>query len=571
MTRFAIANPRTFLLLILAPSSLLTAACFEGKTVVTRVRPHAPGAAQPRMNGVLFALPRTVVKVDLPVIQEIKKAGQFAKLSPFFFPGESFVAGKQDTILPTTLEPKLGKTKKEGAYYGLDDPKFSTRGEPDPEQTFMVNIRGGKFETKTLMLELTEDGIIAKAEAESKNEAIDIFTEGLKSVVEIAAPLFPFADLPVPLTADVNPEERCKQLFQASLTPTEKMLYTSVGHQDFLEKQIGLCYLAQLGTGVRGEKARLFFWNLSNKQILYYQTNFGLAQNGYPDRQSDLPRAKVAYDRVQKLISQRAALVSNQLQQELPADTLAQKLKEFDSYINSYKQNYFVGSSNKNTWIGNFELTPPRTSPYVLGLLTYSETHGICGITGGKGVKGIFPPGSFMTDNCEDGKSVLVQLDVSAGQLSQNLREANFNENGERGFYYRVPAKTSIVLCERELKAGASHCEPQDELARDEIAVAQLGEIASLPASTGGRRSSYKIAYYSSTGAIQTFNLASDALIQKSNVSDIESAAKELRDAKTEQIKRDTERLKAEKELIEAKEALKKAKEGSSNSNSNTP
>ena len=35
---------------------------------------------------------------------------------------------------------------------------------------------------------------------------------------------------------------------------------------------------------------------------------------------------------------------------------------------------------------------------------------------------------------------------------------------------------------------------------------------------------------------IQTFNLASDALIQKSNLSDIESAATELRDAKTENI-----------------------------------
>ena len=108
------------------------------------------------------------------------------------------------------LEPGLGKTPKEGKYYGLDDPKFSTRGEPDPEQTFMVNIRGGRFETKTLMLEVTEDGIIAKAEAESKNEAIDFVTAGLKTAVSIAAPIIPFAGLPI--TADANPNPKADQI-----------------------------------------------------------------------------------------------------------------------------------------------------------------------------------------------------------------------------------------------------------------------------------------------------------------------------------------------------------------------
>src|SRR5262249_14352721 len=141
---------------------LLNTACFESKTVVTRVRPAAAG---PEMNGIFFALPRTVVKVDLPVVREVKKAGQFSKLSPFFFSGEAFVLGKNEKIKSTELEPKLDKAPKEGKYYSLDDPKFSTRGEPDPEQTFMVNIRGGRFETKTLMLEVTEEGIIARAEA----------------------------------------------------------------------------------------------------------------------------------------------------------------------------------------------------------------------------------------------------------------------------------------------------------------------------------------------------------------------------------------------------------------------
>jgi hypothetical protein len=537
------------------------------------------------MNGVLFALPRTVVKVDLPVTREVKKAGQFSKLSPFFFSGEPFVASKNDDIKPTDLEPGLGKTPKEGKYYGLDDPKFSTRGEPDPEQTFMVNIRGGRFETKTLMLEVTEDGIIAKAEAESKNEAIDFVTAGLKTAVSIAAPIIPFAGLPITADANPNPKSRsdrgteCEQRLRAVLSPTERVLYERLtisrsidfknNEWPFLQEYIGSCYLADLGKEADGERARLFFWNLSEKQIAYYKANFRRSEDGYPDPHSDLIRAKIAFDKIQNLMEQRATLVTSQPAEGAPSEALTSKLKEIDNYIVGYKQGYFIGSSDKSTWVGNFEFAPPNTAPYLLGLLSYSEMNGICAINGGKGAKGIYPPPKFMTDSCVDGKSVLVQLDSRNTQLSENVKTANFNDSGQRGFYYRVPAKASVTLCEENLSPAPTRCQEKNEVARDELAVAQLGTIASLPASTGGRRSSYKLAYYSSTGAIQTFNLASDALIQKSNLSDIESAATELRDAKTENIKRDTERLKAEKDYIDAKNALKKAKEG--NSNSNTP
>src|SRR6476620_6358790 len=104
---------KTALMLVLLTVGTLNSACFESKTVVTRVQPAPPGAPRPKMDGVFFALPRTVVKVDLPVVREIKKAGQFSKLSPFFFSGEPFVAGQKDDIKETDLEPNLNKTPKE--------------------------------------------------------------------------------------------------------------------------------------------------------------------------------------------------------------------------------------------------------------------------------------------------------------------------------------------------------------------------------------------------------------------------------------------------------------------------
>jgi hypothetical protein len=352
------------------------------------------------------------------------------------------------------------------------------------------------------------------------------------------------------------------------LTAKERIIYQSVSpeYRTFLQDYIGLLYLARLG-----EHERYFFWTLNDTQISYYKANFHLSDKGYPSDKDSLPRAKLAYDKVQKMVEQREALVISDPVAASPADTLTSKLKEMDSYIKSYKQAYFLGTSDQETWTGNFEVTPV-TSPFPQGLFTYSERGGICSITSGIGVKGLQVTPKFIakTGACSEPKSVIVQLVAPNRQLSTNVAQANFDERGERGFYYRVPAKASVRLCERALAAGANTCDGGDELGRDELAIAQLGQIASLPASTGGRRSSYKLVYYDSTGAIQTFNMASDALVQKSNLEDIGSAATELRDAKTARLKRETERLKAEKDKLDAQNALKKAREENANSNANS-
>ena len=76
-------------------------------------------------------------------------------------------------------------------------------------------------------------------------------------------------------------------------------------------------------------------------------------------------------------MEQRATLVTSQPAEGAPSEALTSKLKEIDNYIVGYKQGYFIGSSDKSTWVGNFEFAPPNTAPYLLGLLSYSEMNGI--------------------------------------------------------------------------------------------------------------------------------------------------------------------------------------------------
>jgi hypothetical protein len=591
---------------VLALFVLLTAVtsfgCFESKTVVTRVSPPAAGKPRPKMNGVMFALPRTVVKVDVPVVRERRSEGQFYALSPFFFPGEKFIeAGgvPAPPALPNPAPPALpnpAPADPAGLTFSLDAPKFGSRGKPDPDETFMVSIRGGRFETKTLLLDVTEDGIIAKAEAESKDETIDFVTSSLKTVATIAAPLLPFGVSAEARLANLNQAlERSPQLaamlkdfnkkqmdkvipadvqqlkdaiedaFLELLTAREKLIYSSLDtdYKKFLRNEITFAYLLQLS-----EDERDFFWTLTPAQITYFKALSA-------QHKADLPRAKIAYDRIQSFIRQREDLVRSEPQPASPAETLTKKLAEIDDYIKTYKESYFLGRRAKSSWTGNFEFDVQRGGVLSLALFDYSETEGICTkIRNGIGGKTVSPPRHFMDQtpnpnpasaaDCVNPRSVSLRLDVPAAQIASYLdaaspRHVNFDASGERGFYYRVPAKVTAVL----LDAG-------DEVSREEMAVAQLGQTASLPASTGGRRSSYKVVYYDASGAVKTFNIGSDALIQKSNADDVGATVTELRDAELKRLERETKKLNAEKDRIEAEKALKKAKEDNANANTNT-
>lgn len=570
--------------------------CFESKTVVTRVRPSAAGQPRPKMNGVMFALPRTVVKVDVPVVRERRTPGQFYALSPFFFPGEKFIEAAGTPAPPPLPNPAPAPSDVAGLNYSLDDPKFSSRGKPDPDETFMVSIRGGRFETKTLLLDVTEDGIIAKAEAESKDETIDFVTSSLKTAATIAAPLIPFGATNAERLANINNalirdprinaqlaefndkarrgvategdrnrlRDALEDAFIAQLTPRERLIYHSLSgeYKTFLREQITFEYLLQLN-----EAERDFFWSLTPPQLAYFS---GLSAQ----HRADLPRSKIAYDRIQSFIQQREDLVRSEPQPGSPSATLEKKLAELDDYIKTYKETYFLGRRAKSSWTGNFEFEPQRGGALSLPLFYYSETEGVCiKITHGIGGKTVSPPPNFMdptpnanptsTANCVNPHGVALRLDVPAAQLASYLdstspNHVNFDTSGDRGFYYRVPAKVTAVL----LDAG-------DEVSREEMAVAQLGQTASLPASTGGRRSSYKVVYYDATGAVKTFNIGSDALIQKSNADDVGATITELRDAELKRLERETKKLTAEKDRIEAEKALKKAKEDNANANTN--
>jgi hypothetical protein len=145
-------------------------------------------------------------------------------------------------------------------------------------------------------------------------------------------------------------------------------------------------------------------------------------------------------------------------------------------------------------------------------------------------------------------RQLAVRVDLPPPGMAGTVQNAALSQPGKRGFPYRVPAMTMARLIDDGVERG-----------RSDVRIAQFGPVKSLPANLGGRRSSYKITYYDASGAIKIFDMSADALIQKSNVTDVTDAVTTLRDAETTRLKRETEILKAKKDKLDAEKALRDA------------
>lgn len=164
--------------------TIITIAC-GGETLVTKVNTSNPGTQ--RGDGVLFSLPKTVVVAEVPLTKIASSPGSFAAWTEFFYPemtADDFVT-EQKTVF------KVGAAT------------FNTRGQTDPEQVYIAHIKSKLFETKTLLLEFNEDGIVARTEASSKDDTIDIVTSGIKTTASIVAPLLRGGGTSLPPDSDI--------------------------------------------------------------------------------------------------------------------------------------------------------------------------------------------------------------------------------------------------------------------------------------------------------------------------------------------------------------------------------
>src|ERR1044072_4379472 len=97
--------------------ALLSSACFDSETVVTKVKPAEVGGTNGKMNGGFYALPRTVVTASVPLVRKNFFRGKFQQYAGVFFPDDEL-----------NSDFAAGETHK--MKFGIKPTVFDSRGEP---------------------------------------------------------------------------------------------------------------------------------------------------------------------------------------------------------------------------------------------------------------------------------------------------------------------------------------------------------------------------------------------------------------------------------------------------------
>jgi hypothetical protein len=525
--------------------TLVTAGCFEGKIVTTKVEKLPPNAPAPKMNGVFYALPRTVVKVDVPVNRVEKTPGEFVEFTPCFFPNENFIASP---------------SKEFGI--AADKIKFDTTFIPDTQQVYMIKTNGGKFETKSLELALTESGVFVKASAETTNQAIDVLTSTIKSGVGLLAKASGLGILGSEAESKNRLNENLRNARLDCIKQLEK--HKLADETDAKLKKRDERVASRLKAAASPKP----------KPTPRATPTFVLdpCGEGGDDSACDekFQKALALFQQIATLQARRTAILDTATPNAtVPADTLKLMLDELDKTIKDLKQSGFLGTKDTLTWTGSFRLNPIDPAKMSVQLFSILKDEGICAILAPD--QGVFlsqldPRFTRKNKPCsKPGKPVWLEMkkgeDGEGGPggslLSDKVKDARLKQTGDRGLYYRVPGRAFAFIYQESAKARS-----KDELGRAPLSIAQFGEVVSLPASAGGRKTKYTLDLYESSGGLKNFVMGSSALIEKTNVEDLTGAAETAIEAKGERKKAkepasELDQLKQQREILEEKKKIR--------------
>jgi hypothetical protein len=576
---------RTIMILSLAFTFVcLMTACPNSKTVVKKIskraEPQAGGMPSPtprpsKLNGVFYALPRTVVKVTVPVKKTVSSPGRYSQFAAFFYPGEKFVTQQKTEFAP-------------------DKPTVETVGEVDPDEVYMIDIKSGVLQTKTLFLELSEDGLFSKARSEVTDQTPAFVGQIAKTAASIIG--IPLSRKTVgsgnPFT--VSEATNCSNLpdddqaFCLALADTERDFYLKLNTQakraiyrslDRRKSKEWKCYYDKLRRHYKLENP---ISEDEEKKCADLVTDEGLSQaevyqeiyNPLPDGASadhkkykqklisDFNLAQITVVEIQDMLDQRALFVNGTSNGGLPPESFNAILKEIDNQIKAIKNDYFLGmKSTASDNIGPFEIVPKNVgSPTIARqLFVYSKSKGVLEIdnafTAPEVIKKV-KKGDFdakldaggmagLTDKVNVTIEFKPNQRPNEKQLAGIVSDGNFTQRGARGFRYRIPANYMVFV-----KDG------NKEISDNLFPIAHLGLTVSLPASTGSWRTLYELALYQNTGALKNFTLGSDPLLQKSMIDDAEKAITTLTTATD-----DVTRLERQKKILELRQKIRELEE----------
>lgn len=174
---------------------------------VTRV----PSGTKLKDQKVYYALPRTVLALEAPVALEKRDPG---KCEDLLDQNLCKVSGGSVSFR-TCLE--LGDLAPDSKF-SAGEMTLSTRTEPDLDQLFQVDVRASALKKSSVVLELSEAGLLISGTSESRNRAAEIGVGLVKSLAGIAGTLITRGAAPARSGPEQTAHEnRCSAIAQKIL------------------------------------------------------------------------------------------------------------------------------------------------------------------------------------------------------------------------------------------------------------------------------------------------------------------------------------------------------------------
>lgn len=481
---------------------LATASC--AKVTVVPVT-----AATRPVEGVFYALPNTVVRVLLKADQKTATGAPYATWAPIFAPGSTPVCEKG-----CTPDPKNDGVATKTAYSIQDGATFTTLGEPDASQVYLVKFRTGRALDQAINLTWNEAGLLSTASSTVTNRASDIALSGLKLVGTLGSKLA-FGGPPAAPGAAAAPP--CKDIYGRDgndvwIVP----LLKAAGDPHGATLVANYCEIP-------AAKRHLF---PSTKAA---QDSLELARDAYVAHVAPLVKARLD------------ALTTRNLLDPLPFIT------RLETLIDQQLAALFIGTTATKTWEAAFDLRPKPsdskadTALYVLSVIPAA---GLCIDRGLLAAESKAVPSAFLASAgaCASDatkKDVLLTLRKRAesSDYVDRAGKALRAHDGEAGFRYRIPVQVQATLAD----AGAAR---GDGYGSSTFAVAQFGKVGTLPGNLKSKVLTSELAMIEATGGLKSFKLGTTGGLDAATIDALTGVGGTVLDARATKLKQDADNAK---------------------------
>jgi hypothetical protein len=423
-------------------------------------------------DGLLYALPNTVVRLGVKVDRTEKSGAPYAEYAAIFTPDGKPVCKDHGC----THEQKITYSLQPGAT-------LTTYGEPDPAHVYLVKFTGGGLIDQSLSMTWNEAGLLSTASASVTNRSVDVATSGLKLLTSVGTKAFAGA-------ASVKVEKNPSCPGAASTTDGWTI--------PILQKA--------------GDSSVVL---ISNYCAMDKSARDTLLQDD-----ALLKGAVAAY--VAKVVPLTTAQVNimNGTNATLDPAALLTKIEtELDQQLTAL----YIGKSTTQTWDGTLDVRSIDVHKPIPALALDTKT-GIC-LRDAEIPPDSKPiPADFIlgATDCKAAGPINVVFEFYPAANNQLFSKISDSAEGKRSFRYRIPAQVSATVGDSGKTYGAAI-----------LRVAQLGTVISLPANRHSKTLSYDLAFVEATGALKSFKLGTTGGFDSSTVDSLSSAAGTVLDARS--------------------------------------